>query len=135
MARVENKKWYHLTHSQKQIWNNEKMNPNSSLYNLGGCISYIGETDIGLLEKSIRIFIEYYEGLHFRFTELNEIPFQYVDINTPNIMPVIDFTKHPDPDDQLEIWMNQQAQIPFILNKGCLFEFIPNIGSGKSLRV
>ena len=124
MARVENKKWYHLTHSQKQIWNNEKMNPNSSLYNLGGCISYIGETDIGLLEKSIRIFIEYYEGLHFRFTELNEIPFQYVDINTPNIMPVIDFTKHPDPDDQLEIWMNQQAQIPFILNKGCLFEFI-----------
>ena len=66
--------YYNLTHSQKRIWYIEKVNFNSQLHNIGGCLKISKSVNIEKLKETINIVIKKNEAVRLRFTEKDGQP-------------------------------------------------------------
>lgn len=115
--------YYNLTHPQKRIWYIEKINTNSQLHNIGGCMKINEKIDIKCMEKAFNIIIKNNEGLRLRFTEIENEPFQYVEEYQYENIDFIDFSNYENPEEQRKSWLKGLFEKSFELNNSRLYYF------------
>jgi len=115
--------YYDLTHSQKRIWYIDKVNLDSPLHNIGGCLKINEDIDIEKLKETINIVIRENKGLRLRFTEREGQPVQYIyDFKEENI-DYIDFTKYEETTIKHEKWSENLFKKSFQLEDSKLYYF------------
>lgn len=114
---------YKLTHPQKRIWYIDKINANSPVHNIGGCLSIYEIIDVEVMKQAINFVIKNNEGLRLRFSEKENQPFQYVkDFENENI-DFLDFSIYEDSKKEHEIWSNELFKKCFKLEDSKLYYF------------
>lgn len=119
-----NKRYYHnLTHPQKRIWYVDKVNLNSPLHNIGGCLKINESIDTDMLKETINITVKENEGLRLRFIEKDGQPVQYIhDCEKENI-DFIDFSSYEMPRVEHQKWVKSLFKRKFELEDNKLYYF------------
>ncbi|MFC3923287.1 condensation domain-containing protein [Clostridium punense] len=94
-------------HPQKRIWYIDKININSPLHNIGGCLSIYEDIDVEVMKQTINLIIKNNEGLRLRVSEKENEPFQYIkDFENENI-DFLDFSNYESTQKTHETWSNE----------------------------
>ncbi len=107
-------KTYTLSNAQKRIWYAQKKYKNASLYNIGGTVKILGDTNPDILRAALLQLIQNNEALRLCFFEKDGQVYQYVSDHIYEV-PFIDFTKEFDPTLAYKNWSQNCAQTPFIM--------------------
>ncbi|WP_252187638.1 amino acid adenylation domain-containing protein [Anaeromonas gelatinilytica] len=116
-------KYYNLTHPQKRIWYIDKINFNSPLHNLGGCLNIKGNIDVDKLKETLNLIIKINDGLRLRLTEKEGQPFQYIKDYKKENIEYIDFSKYESPREEQLKWAKSLFRKTFQLYKDKLYYF------------
>ncbi|MDR0479443.1 MAG: condensation domain-containing protein, partial [Burkholderiaceae bacterium] len=104
--------WYPLSASQRGLWLQYQMHPESrGFFNINFCIRISGELDDSHLNKALNVLAARHSMLRARFQEINGTPSQCVDHNATievSVFDVNDFT-----DTQLEQRLTEDIAKPF----------------------
>ncbi len=107
-------KTYTLSNAQKRIWYAQKKYKNASLYNIGGTVKILGDTNPDILRQALLQLIQNNTALRLCFFENNGQIYQYISDNTHEI-PFIDFTRESAPLQAYKNWSQNCAQTPFAM--------------------
>jgi len=89
-------KMYPLTHAEKRIYLTQKLNPESSMWNIP--TSYrIPDGDVTMMEKAVSLSMRCQPGLGVRFTEKDGAPFKYFAEANDIKIDHFDFSDKSDP--------------------------------------
>ena len=116
-------KYLSLTHPQKRVWYIEKIYPNTSINNIGGCVKIRGAINFKILEKSINSLIEKNDGLRLKIVEYDNEPQQYVDRYENIHLQYLDFSVYDTPEKEFNKWMDEEFCKPFFKENEWLFSF------------
>lgn len=118
-----NENYYNLTHPQKRIWYIDKINSNSPLHNIGGCLKINENINIDMMKEAIEITIMKNDGIRLRFTEKEGQPIQYVHSFEKENIDFLDFSKHKNPVEEYEKWAQYIFRKNFSLENSKLYYF------------
>lgn len=118
------KVYYNLTHPQKRIWYIDKINTNSPLHNIGGCLRIYDNICIDKMRETINLIIKSNEGLRLRFIEKNGQPFQYVHKFQKENIEFIDFSNYEFPIEEHKKWSDNVFKKKFRLENNKLYYFV-----------
>ncbi|WP_270344371.1 condensation domain-containing protein, partial [Bacillus mobilis] len=104
MERNNDIDFYELTHAQKRIWYMDKVNSNSPLHNIGGCLKINEIIDVKKMIEAINLVIQNNEGLRLRFKERNGLPVQYVYNYEKKDIDFVDFSDFEKPRVEHKKW-------------------------------
>lgn len=107
-------KTYTLSNAQKRIWYAQKKYKDASLYNIGGTVKILGDTNPDFLRQALLQLIQNNTALRLCFFEKNGQVYQYISDSTFEV-PFIDFTKESDPTQAYKAWSQHCAQTPFAM--------------------
>lgn len=96
--------YFNLAHPQKRIWYMDKINFNSPLHNIGGCLRINETINAEIMKETLNIIIENNEGLRLRFFEKDGQPFQYVSNFIKENIDFIDFSSYENSREKQIIW-------------------------------
>ncbi|WP_434306253.1 amino acid adenylation domain-containing protein [Clostridium botulinum] len=117
------KHYYNLTHPQKRIWYIDKVNLDSPLHNIGGCLNIYGNIYIDKMEDTINIIIKNNEGLRLRFKEKDGQPVQYIQEFKKEKIEFLDFSKCINPREEYEKWSENLFKTNSFIENNQLYYF------------
>lgn len=121
--KFDEKCYYNLTHPQKRIWYVDKVNLNSPLHNIGGCLKINGDINVDKLKETLDIIVRENEGLRLRFTEKDGQPVQYIyDFEKENI-DFLDFSNYEIPKIEHKKWSESLFKRNFEIENSKLYYF------------
>ena len=133
MLKVNRSDCYELTHPQKRIWYVEKVNLNTPLHNLGGCLNIYGKVDFAIMQKTINMVIERNEGMRIQLVEIDGQPMQYICAFVESAIDFFDFSLYGKPKEEFELWVSRTSKNCFRLYNEKLFYFaMYSIGDDQS---
>jgi len=101
----------------------DKVNSNSPLHNIGGCLKIYEGIDIDKLRETINITVKENEGLRLRVTEKDGQPVQYIyDFKKENIN-FLDFSSYEMPRSVHQKWAEDLFKRNFVLKDNKLYYF------------
>ncbi|ASZ13464.1 non-ribosomal peptide synthetase [Chitinophaga pendula] len=115
-----------LTSNQRPIWFEQKLFPDSALYNVSVYTRINGNIDITLFEKAINIMIAQSDAFRTTFYESEGIPMQKFhpyDPAHPYQLPLLDFSTHQDPEQAAMDWQLKQAATSIAVHATQLYYF------------
>lgn len=115
--------YYKLTHPQKRIWYIDKVNTNSPLHNIGGCLNINESVDVDVMRQTLNIIIKSNDGLRLRFSEKNDQPVQYLQEFENENIDFLDFTNYENPKKAHEKWSEDLFKRSFNLEDNKLYYF------------
>lgn len=114
---------FRLTHPQQRIWIEEQINPDSSMFNIGGTVRIYGAVNLRLLEQAVLIFIRTNHGMRLKIVDMEGAAKQYIGEFDVSRLDYKDFRSCPDPVSAFQTWVNTEAAKPFRLTEEWLFYF------------
>lgn len=115
---------YHkLTHPQKRIWYIDKINANSPLHNIGGCLKINEIINVEVMKQTLNNIIKNNEGLRLRFSEKEDKPIQYVQKFEYETIDFLDFSNYGNPRKEFEKWSEDIFKRNFKLEDNKLYCF------------
>ncbi|MED4445709.1 non-ribosomal peptide synthetase [Bacillus thuringiensis] len=118
-----NKKFYNLTHPQKRIWYIDKVNFNSPLHNIGGCLKIKVSIDVNRMKETLNIIVKKNEGLRLRISEKDGQPVQYIHEFEKEKIDYIDFSNFELPRVEQEKWSESLFKNNYELEDSKLYYF------------
>ncbi len=115
--------YFNLTHPQRRIWYIDKVNLDSQLHNIGGCLKINEKIDINKMKETINIIIENNEGLRLRFVEKYGEPVQYIHDYEKEEIDFVDFCNCENPKNQYKRWSKNLFEKRFELEDKQLYYF------------
>ncbi|MBN1040260.1 amino acid adenylation domain-containing protein [Clostridium botulinum] len=115
--------YYNLTHPQKRIWYIDKINTDSQVHNIGGCLKINENIDVKLMERTLNIIIKNNDGFRLRFKEREGEPVQYVEEFKHESIDFKDFTIYENPKAYHAKWMKELFIKNFNLENSKLYYF------------
>ncbi|HEY0078606.1 MAG TPA: amino acid adenylation domain-containing protein, partial [Pyrinomonadaceae bacterium] len=111
-----------LSFAQQRLWFLDKLEPESSFYNLPSAISVRGKLDVGALERSLREVVRRHEVLRTTFETVGGQPRQVITEEPRFHLPVTDLSELPETTRSAEAQRlaTEEAQRPFNLSEGAL---------------
>ncbi|MEL6163173.1 MAG: condensation domain-containing protein, partial [Cyanobacteria bacterium J06628_3] len=112
-----------LSFAQKRLWFLDKLQPESSAYNIPAALRLNGSLNIIALQKSLNQIIQRHEVLRSSFTVIKDEPIQQVFPKLQLNLPLIDLQALPTPqqEQQVKQLIKQISTKPFDLSKIPLF--------------
>ncbi|MGH0498965.1 amino acid adenylation domain-containing protein [Bacillus wiedmannii] len=121
--RREERIYYKLTHPQKRIWYIDKINTNSPLHNIGGCLKINENIDVEGMKQTVNFIIKNNEGLRLRFSEKEDQPMQYVQEFENENIDFLDFSNCENPKKEHKDWVGRLFKKSFDLEDRPLYYF------------
>ena len=109
-----------LSTAQRDVWHAQLLEPNRSIYNIGGYVAIDGAVDRAAFERALRQVIDEADSLHLMVVDTPAGPRARVNRRHADI-PFLDFSTHADADAAALAWMRAEAAKPFDLFAGPLF--------------
>lgn len=119
---------YTLTTPQQNIWNLQKIFPDTSISNLCGAVFFESRIDKCVIEKAINKFIELQSGMRLQFREENYEAIQYIQQYRFFEVPVEIFDSKPE----FEKYAQEFVQKPFEMINEPMYRFVIFELNGKS---
>ncbi len=111
-----------LTEYQKNIWLEQKVHPDSSLFNIGGYMKISGEIKLDILEKAVNFLIKEADALRTIIDDTSEEPIQKYIVNIDYKLPFHDFSNQSNSIEYSLKWLQREMTKPFKEND-ILFQF------------
>lgn len=115
--------FYNLTHAQKRIWYIEKINSNSQLHNLGGCLKINQIICVDKLSETLNVLVKKNDALRIRLTEKEEQPVQYIKEYEKQKIDFFDFSSCEMPELEHQKWAHDTFEQKFLLEDSPLVYF------------
>ena len=111
-----------MSFAQQRLWFLDRLNPDSSTYNLANAIRLHGELDVVALERGLNEVIRRHEGLRTVFRDVRGSPAQSILPSLSISLTAIDLNEEPQKDCEstLDRLLQEAAQRPFDLSRGPL---------------
>ncbi|MBP7653807.1 amino acid adenylation domain-containing protein, partial [Candidatus Dependentiae bacterium] len=119
---INEKKIYPLTSTQMDIWNDQKLFPDLPNYIIGGYGIVNGNFNIDIFSKALKITTDENESLRLKFTEIENIPYQYVEVNCEPDLKILDYTNFTEPEKQAIDFIEKEFYVIFDLVNNLLFK-------------
>uniref|UniRef100_UPI0023EE5045 non-ribosomal peptide synthetase n=1 Tax=Pseudomonas sp. dw_612 TaxID=2720080 RepID=UPI0023EE5045 len=124
--RLDLSEMYPLTAAQRDIWLDQMTQGDSPLYTIGGYIQIKGRIDPERFQRAIELLIQKHDAL--RTVLLPNVgeegaPMQALAAAMVEQVELRDFSDHADPEAAVQVWMQQEIEIPFSLDGQQLFRF------------
>ncbi|MCT4686726.1 non-ribosomal peptide synthetase [Vallitalea sp.] len=112
-----------LSYNQEQMWFFDRLNPNSSLYNVPGAIYMNGYIEKDKLKVALNKLLEKHEILLTKLVVVNGMPMQTILKNYEIDLPVVDLSSISEDErkKKAKALIQKEAQIPFDLTDDVLF--------------
>lgn len=115
---MKGRKHYPLTYTQKRVYFSEKtsdisQNTETSMYTIGGCVEFEGQTDLVLLEQAIIKMLQKYDSFQIRLKETEEGIKQYFSEEIIESLPYCDFNDPQYQYTDLLNWCDKKFKEPF----------------------
>jgi amino acid adenylation domain-containing protein len=117
---------FFLPANQRVIWFEQKLFPESAIYNVGAYTLIHGSIDTTLFEKAINILIAQNDALRATFEEIEGIPrllLQTADTAPAFHLPFLDFSTQENSREACISWMNAQNTLPLSFAENKLYTF------------
>ena len=115
---------YPLTNSQQEIWFDQVLHAQVSLYNLGGYARLEGPIDIERFEQAASLLVQRHDNLRLVMLapEAGSLLPRQTFIGPMRVcVPLHDFSGQPDPEVAAWTWMQQRLEQPFTLYGEAMF--------------
>jgi hypothetical protein len=115
-----------LSFAQERLWFINKMEPNSSAYNVSISLRLAGSVNVDALQQSLGEIRRRHEILRTTFSSKGEQPAQVIDPALPLALPQIDISALPAGvwEEEFNQLVNEESQQPFNLGEGPVVRFI-----------
>ncbi|WP_142670043.1 non-ribosomal peptide synthetase, partial [Bacillus sp. 196mf] len=119
---TERNEYEQLSYAQQRLWFIDKMETNSSLYNIPLAWRLKGQYNIDSLTKAFNQLIQRHEILRTVFKEINGKPMQLIQDNQEHLLPVVDLRHLSQEEKNIEIAKQEKIDVdqPFNLRQGPL---------------
>jgi len=108
--------------AQQDVYYGQLMNPKSSLYNIGGYITFKGKLDTYQFKSIIKESSQVFDVFNIKFDFTGEEPLFYVkELTVPVIVDELDFSTKQAPQKKALDWMQNQFNIAFDLGQDKLY--------------
>ncbi|ETX02891.1 MAG: hypothetical protein ETSY1_01945 [Candidatus Entotheonella factor] len=111
-----------LSLDQERLWFMNQVNPDNAAYNIHMASRYIGELDIGILERSLNEVVKRHDVLRTTFVSQNGKPRQVITPELTISLPLVDL-QHLTPEEQnarADAYAIEQSRLAFDLENGPL---------------
>jgi amino acid adenylation domain-containing protein/thioester reductase-like protein len=121
LRRAENAE-IRLSYAQQRLWFLDKLNPNSSSYNIPVGLRLVGTLNVAALEQSLIEIIHRHEALRTNFVVVDGKPLQIIQMQTNWTVAVVDLQHLPVTEQKTaaQKLLQQQALEPFDLESEAL---------------
>jgi alpha-ketoglutarate-dependent taurine dioxygenase/acyl carrier protein len=111
-----------LSFAQERLWLVDRLEPNSTAYNMPAALRLVGSLNIAALEQSFNEIVRRHEVLRTTFTEVDGQPVQAIALSLTLKIPVVDLQALPETERDAEVLRlaAQETQLPFDLERGSL---------------
>ncbi len=113
-----------LLAAQREIWLAQKVDTDSSIYNIAKYIEIDGPVDLGLFEAALRQVLMEAEALRVRILENSDGPRQMLNGSLQWSLPFFDISAEADPLEAAKDWMKADIGHAVDLTNGPLFTFV-----------
>jgi amino acid adenylation domain-containing protein len=107
--------------AQRRLWFLDRLEPNSSAYNIPLVTRLRGHLDVDALERALSTLTERHESLRTTFTVLQTVPHQLVHQPEPVSIPVVDLSAQADAEQDALALADEESARPFDLIAGPLW--------------
>ena len=121
MVKDDNMKYYPLSSVQREIWFDQKLYPETPMYNIGGYNRISGSIDPALFRQAITLLVQETEILRMALTEHDGVPLQYFPAIGDVEVIFIDRSKDADPLQIALSEMHKGINQPFRILEELLF--------------
>jgi amino acid adenylation domain-containing protein len=109
-------KSYPLSLPQRDIYYEQLLHPDSSIYNIGAKIQVQGDVQPFFLILAIKSLIERHKILRSVFVNVDGVPYMHVADNYKTEIDYLDLSFEPDPHKAAELFINGEFNKPFDLS-------------------
>ena len=111
-----------LSFAQQRLWFLDRLEPNSSTYNIPSALRLKGPLDTNALEQSLNEIVRRHEALRTTFSMVEGQPVQKISASLSLPLSVIDLSQLPESEreDEARRLTNEEAQRHFDLERGPL---------------
>ena len=112
--------------AQQRLWFLDRLEPQSTAYNIPACLGISIPLDVGALEQSLNALVQRHEVLRTSFVAVDGQPMQVIAPALKLPLPLVDLSALPNAEREAEALRlaNEQAQRPFDLTQGPLLRVL-----------
>ncbi len=110
-----------LTTGQFGIWQDQQLDLDNPVYNVGEYLEIRGDLDVDLFETALRHVVREVDAFHLRFSGQDAMLRQYVAVSDEWPLHVLDVSGAADPRAAAGEWMRADARRPIYLREGPVF--------------
>ncbi len=116
--------YYPLSSPQREIWFDQRLNPELPQYNIGDYVQIDGPINAGLFETAVNLLVQRHDTLRTQLApDTDEVPMQIFLKDLPVTVPFHDFSDEKHPRESALAWMQKEFVQPFDLYGKSLFHF------------
>ncbi|MCB1034543.1 MAG: amino acid adenylation domain-containing protein, partial [Acidobacteria bacterium] len=109
-----------LSFAQQRLWILDRLEGASPVYNLPIALRLAGKLDVTALERALEALVRRHEALRTRFEEVGGTPCQIIEEALGDLLPVLDLSSLPAPEEAARRIARQEASRTFDLARGPL---------------
>ncbi|WP_310422591.1 amino acid adenylation domain-containing protein [Chamaesiphon sp. VAR_48_metabat_135_sub] len=122
-----------LSFAQQRLWFLDRIEPNSSSYNISEAVQLTGELDLQILQQALDAIVAHHEAIRTNYLTVDGNPIQIINAPCQLKLEIVDLQQYPATEQQLEVqtYLHQASQKPFNLTtdlmlRCCLLQLAPN---------
>ena len=110
-----------LSFGQERLWLLDRLDPGNAAYNTASALRLTGDLDVSVLARSLAEIARRHAVLRTTFREEGGKPVQVIGPPQPPELPVVDLSRHADPERALREAVEAEVSQPFDLAQGPIY--------------
>ncbi len=106
-----------LSFAQQRLWFLDRIEPNSSSYNIPEAVELIGSIDVQILQQALDAIVSHHEIIRTNYLTVDNNPIQVINPPAPVQLEIVDLQQIPAPEQQAQVqaYLHQSSRKPFNL--------------------
>jgi amino acid adenylation domain-containing protein len=133
IPKVDRTKDLLLSFSQQRLWFLDRIEPNSSSYNIPEAIELTGSLDLQILQQALDAIVSQHEVIRTNYLTVDDNPIQVINPSAPIKLEIVDLQQDPITEQQatVQAYLYQASRKPFnlatdLMLRCCLVRLAPN---------
>jgi amino acid adenylation domain-containing protein len=122
-----------LSFSQQRLWFLDRIEPNSSSYNIPEAVELAGSLDLQILQQALDAIVSHHEVIRTNYLTVDDQPIQVINPPAPVKLEIIDLQQATITEQQTQVqaYLYQASRKPFnlaadLMLRCCLVQLAPN---------
>jgi amino acid adenylation domain-containing protein len=122
-----------LSFSQQRLWFLDRIEPNSSSYNIPEAVELAGSLDLQILQQALDAIVSHHEVIRTNYLTVDDNPIQVIHPPAPIQLEIVDLQQVPVTKQQVQVqaYLYQASRKPFnlatdLMLRCCLVQLAPN---------